>query len=254
MELPIKYRLRNGWIEIRMDADEHWHQYRKTRSKHSTKLIPITQSFGKDFWYNEQWFYKDYVGGLRGHNGIDLEAPTGTCLYAPENGTITAVDDNSYGKKIRLKSRQYEHVFGHLAEWNVAIGNKVKAGQLIGWCNNTGKFTTGSHLHWGVRPIKYDKDNGYSGYVDHREFLDMTVYKLPYRDGMFIQRTDVKNGGHGELYEVVDGLLAYYDSKKIGTRIPIVDRILRLMKEGIEPKSLTSINEKEFKKFKHLII
>lgn len=258
---PIAYRLYKGWLEIRIGADEHWHQYRKTNSK---EVLPITQRFGRDFIYTKKerpewvgkWFYKEIIGTLKGHNGIDMEAPNGTCLYAPEDGVITEVNTDSYGKSIRLKSKEYEHIFGHLEDFNVSVNQRVKQGQLIGWCDNTGKYTTGSHLHWGVRPVKYDRDNGYAGYIDQYDMLDFKINMLPYRDGMFLQRTDTVNGGNGEVYEIIEGQLQYCDTKTNPAidKNHLIHKVLRLLKDGIEPKSITSINEKEFNKYKNLIV
>lgn len=260
MKLPIQYRLYDGYLWARIGRTESWQKIIRESAKIAT---PITQNFGNDFVYNlnspvgwkGRYFYKDIIGGLNGHNGIDMDAPVGTCLYAPEDGVITVVKTGNDGcKEIRLLG-EYEHVFLHLEDFNTVVGKQVKQGDLIGWCDNTGQFTTGSHLHWGVRPLSPDRNNGYAGYIDQRDFTDFNIHKFPYKDGMFLQRTDVKNGGHGEVYEVVDGQLEWLDSDKnaITRQITLVNRILKLMNDGLQPKMLTGITEEEFKKYNYLI-
>lgn len=183
MKLPIKYRIYNNSLWV-MSGDESWVRTKPTKAK---ILTPITQGFGVDFIYNQdtnpqwkgRWFYKDIIGNLQGHNGIDFIAPSWTCLYAPEDGEIIRTSV-TYGKAIYLKSDKYEHVFGHLQDILVTLGQKVKKGQLIGHCDNTGLYTTGSHLHWGVRPIQADLQNGFNGYIDQRDMIEnLEVYSFP---------------------------------------------------------------------------
>ena len=64
--------------------------------------------------------------------------------------------------------------------------NFVKAGSIIGWGGNSGQFTTGAHLHFGMTILwkqkgggfKANTKNGYYGSVDPMLFLkDNVVYK-----------------------------------------------------------------------------
>lgn len=153
----------------------------------------LTQLFGM----NANSFYA--AMGLKGHNGLDLRAGTGTETFAAVDGVVTAVEDNQndskrarghfvyirtdwatvYGKKVRLKL-----VYYHLHEVFVKVGDKVKAGQLIATTDNTGKYTTGPHLHFGVtaeyevRPgaVVKDVSNGYNGAVDPRPFFTVRAF------------------------------------------------------------------------------
>lgn len=111
--------------------------------------------------------------GLKGHHGVDYWVGTGTPVYAPESGTITTSSNGTTdqytgrvaaGEVIILKG-QYEHWFMHLSKRLVGTGVRVSEGELIGYTGNTG-LTTGPHLHWGVRPLQPNINNGYRGFID----------------------------------------------------------------------------------------
>ena len=83
------------------------------------------------------------------HYGIDIAAPTGTPIYAPASGIITLVEDLYYtGWTIII-----DHGLGisstmlHLSHVDVAVGDKVKSGAMIGKVGSTGR-STGPHLDW----------------------------------------------------------------------------------------------------------
>ncbi|NJC95358.1 MAG: hypothetical protein C3F07_13155 [Anaerolineales bacterium] len=123
---------------------------------------PITQLFGENPDIYKKW-------GFPGHNGIDYGIPNGTQVSAAAAGTISQVsfENGGYGNYIKIAhkdgSKNYFTYYAHLASAAVAAGQKVKAGQLVGYSNNTGA-STGPHLHFG---LKIDGENpAYKGYVD----------------------------------------------------------------------------------------
>ena len=88
------------------------------------------------------------------HTGCDLAAPTGTKVVAVTDGTITRADDGgAYGKWTHLKSvNGRTYVYCHQSARSVSVGDKVKAGQVIGHVGTTGNVT-GPHLHFeATRP------------------------------------------------------------------------------------------------------
>lgn len=144
------------------------------------KDIMINQKFGNDFWWydNEKkkniWFYKDRLGMI-GHNGIDFNALDGCPVVATHDGLITwAGMDGDGGISINLLSDVpgdgFYTIYYHLKDVIVKIGDKITAGQLIGHADNTGKYTTGDHLHFGMKFVKdgetFNKSNGYGGAID----------------------------------------------------------------------------------------
>lgn len=131
---------------------------------------PISQAFGA----NPQLYYDTF--GLAGHNGVDFALPPNTPIYAAEDGVITSsYDPSGYGVTIYLDSTTGNGWrYGHLSydrPPQAATDPRVTAGQLIGYSNNTG-YSTGPHLHAGLRPPNTDYDNGYSGYIDPLPTLD----------------------------------------------------------------------------------
>lgn len=92
------------------------------------------------------------LGGRRAHKGIDLAAPTGTPVYASADGVISKADwFSSYGLYISIEhGGAIQTRYGHLSRLNVAAGQQVRKGDLIGYVGSTGR-STGPHLHYEVR-------------------------------------------------------------------------------------------------------
>ena len=86
------------------------------------------------------------------HTGIDLAAPMGTPIYAVGAGPATVnFGGTGYGNHVLIKvSATRTDLYGHMSEIDVAPGQQVQAGQLIGHVGSTG-FSTGPHLHYEVR-------------------------------------------------------------------------------------------------------
>mgnify|MGYP000850974143 FL=1 len=89
------------------------------------------------------------LGGKREHQGIDLAAPKGSPILAALPGEVETVGrENGYGLKIVLKhDDEYETLYAHCDEALVRVGERVKAGQVIGRVGDSG-LTTGAHLHF----------------------------------------------------------------------------------------------------------
>lgn len=89
------------------------------------------------------------------HWGQDFTAPVGTPIYATGDGKITAVKGSKrsrvgFGLNIKIDHGfGYETIYGHLNEFNVKRGQKVKRGDIIGYVGNTGG-STAPHLHYEV--------------------------------------------------------------------------------------------------------
>ena len=101
--------------------------------------------------------------GSRGHKGMDISAPQGTTVVAAGAGRVTyAGERNSYGNLIELDhGKDLVTRYAHLDRVDVAVGEVVELGQMIGLLGQTGR-TTGPNLHFEtiahgryVDPLRY---------------------------------------------------------------------------------------------------
>ena len=90
--------------------------------------------------------------GYEFHSGQDIEADMGTPVVAGARGQVSFVGwQNGYGQLVivdhggGLSTR-----YGHLSHIDVALGQPVARGQLLGKVGSTGR-STGPHLHYEVR-------------------------------------------------------------------------------------------------------
>lgn len=138
------------------------------------KDVLITQRFGSNYL----GFYKKM--GLDGHNGLDWKAKTGCKLYACHGGLITyAGTDKDGGKSVTIcntvEGTGFKTIYYHLSKITVQKGQPIKSGDIIGNTGNTGKYTTGQHLHLGLKKIfdgqTIDYANGYKGAIDPSSYF-----------------------------------------------------------------------------------
>lgn len=93
------------------------------------------------------------VTGERGfHGGIDLAAPSGTCIYAAFSGQVTTVSYSEVrGNYVILTHNSVlQTVYCHCSEILVEEGAKIRGGEVIAKVGSTGQ-STGPHLHFEVR-------------------------------------------------------------------------------------------------------
>ncbi|MEU7804423.1 M23 family metallopeptidase [Micromonospora arborensis] len=86
------------------------------------------------------------------HAGIDLALPSGTPIRAAAAGTVIQAGDASdgYGNSVFIDhGNGYLTHYAHQSRIAVTVGQKVKAGQVIGYEGATGD-ATGPHLHFEV--------------------------------------------------------------------------------------------------------
>ena len=92
------------------------------------------------------------LGGRRGHKGVDLAGATGTPIHAAADGVVSSADwFSSYGLYVSLEhGGSLQTRYGHMSRLNVAAGQRVRKGDVIGYIGSTGR-STGPHLHYEVR-------------------------------------------------------------------------------------------------------
>lgn len=144
------------------------------------KKLICTQRFGE-----RPDFYDD-LGSPKGHNGMDFRTRGETNInewkqnvFAVLDGTVSQAEENTLnGKFVRIEhANGHESVYLHLSTISVTKGQKVAAKSVIGISGNSGGASEGPHLHFGYRPIKFDKNNGTMGYINPAPFfIDPVTY------------------------------------------------------------------------------
>lgn len=92
--------------------------------------------------------------GRRRHEGVDIFAPRRTPVVAAVDGWVTRQTTNRLGGNVVwlwAPSRRLSLYYAHLDEQAVTPGERVAAGDVIGYVGNTGNARhTAPHLHFGV--------------------------------------------------------------------------------------------------------
>jgi LysM repeat protein len=96
--------------------------------------------------------------GLHGYNGVDLGAPVGTPILASASGTVLLSRsggwNGGYGNYIVIEhGNGTQTLYAHNSQNIVYAGQRVVAGQVVGYVGSTGR-STGAHVHFEVRGAK----------------------------------------------------------------------------------------------------
>ena len=140
----------------------------ETVMNEETKYIkPVEGKITSNFGYRTA----PTKGASTGHSGIDIGVPEGTPVKVIADGKVVAASGGmrGYGNGVFvdhgiINGKHLVSEYGHLSEFNVKVGDKVKAGQVVAKSGNTG-VSTGPHLHLTIRennipvdPKKYLKN------------------------------------------------------------------------------------------------
>jgi Peptidase family M23 len=90
-------------------------------------------------------------GGM--HTGTDFAIPTGVEILAANDGQViyAAYEAGGAGNTVTISGADgWQSRYHHMADWAVSVGQAIRAGELVGWCNNTGA-SSGPHLHFEIR-------------------------------------------------------------------------------------------------------
>jgi murein DD-endopeptidase MepM/ murein hydrolase activator NlpD len=104
----------------------------------------VSSSFGKR---------DDPINGSKQfHSGVDIAAPAGSAVKAPCGGKVTFSGPAAgYGNLVEIDHGAGTVTrYAHNAVNLVAVGDEVKAGQVIAVVGNTGR-ATGAHVHFELR-------------------------------------------------------------------------------------------------------
>lgn len=158
----------------------------------------LNQAFGANPEYYAR--FKDALGNPeKGHMGMDLMAMHGQSVYATVDGMATYTTDSHGGEGVYIFTDLLEYANGtcnfNVINWHM-IGDtdpqypkpfsakQVKAGDLIGYADNTGApfESSGDHLHLGLQPVdpkgrSLFVDNGFGGCIDPAPYLNQYYAK-----------------------------------------------------------------------------
>lgn len=109
-----------------------------------------------------------------GHPAYDWALPMWTPYYAPIDGVLRYGNASGYAyhltitnAALRLQCLLAHMPAGAQAKAGLSSGVTVRAGQLVGYSDNTG-YSTGPHCHMEMRRPPY---NGYASCFDFRQYL-----------------------------------------------------------------------------------
>lgn len=162
----IDYSRPNAFDELSINSggpfDENEAGSDDAELERQLKVIELTSEPGSlpSIWAhlgkinNEFGFRRNPFGGrsYEFHAGMDIDGERGDSVVAPANGTVTEAGwKGGYGQFIEidhgngLKTR-----YGHLSRIEIAAGDVLARGQVIGNVGSTGR-STGPHLHYELR-------------------------------------------------------------------------------------------------------
>lgn len=86
--------------------------------------------------------------GGRVHRGVDMYAPEGAPIYAPEDGRIVGVGQSDRaGLWVAMQGARWRWSFSHVGEVLVERGARVRAGDIIARTGRTGIHESEPHTH-----------------------------------------------------------------------------------------------------------
>ncbi|HEU0014292.1 MAG TPA: M23 family metallopeptidase [Longimicrobium sp.] len=103
--------------------------------------------------------YDDSRGGGREHHAIDIHAPRGTRVFAVADGTVLRLHSGSRGGLavyLLDDDGRTRYYYAHLDAYadGLYAGQRVTAGQVIGYVGDTGNAQPGDyHLHFSVATL-----------------------------------------------------------------------------------------------------
>jgi murein DD-endopeptidase MepM/ murein hydrolase activator NlpD len=159
-ERPESYSINSGGPDIQLTQGES--EAEEAQMETELKRIEATSAaeFLPTMWAhlgkinNEFGFRRNPFGGrsYEFHAGMDIDGERGDTVMSPANGTVIKAGwEGGYGNLIEIDhGNGLTTRYGHLSKIEVAVGDQIQRGQLIGLIGSTGR-STGPHLHYELR-------------------------------------------------------------------------------------------------------
>lgn len=126
--------------------------------RHTPSIWPVSGIFVSDFGAR----IDPFTGAVRYHKGIDISANTGTSIFAPADGTVIYCGwSGGWGLNLVVRhSNTISTRYAHCSAIDVAVGQSVQRGDLIGRVGSTGR-SVGPHVHYEVlrNGVQIDPEN-----------------------------------------------------------------------------------------------
>ncbi len=115
---------------------------------------PLPSPYGENAVHNSKWGCRMHPiqHVCKPHTGVDIGVDAGVPIYAAADGTVNIAGwSGGYGNLVTIDHGDgYTTYYAHQSKVAVKSGDRVRAGQLIGYVGSTGN-STGPHLHFEVR-------------------------------------------------------------------------------------------------------
>lgn len=181
-----------------------------------TLFFPVKPLFlNQRFGVNPQTYAQF---GLSGHNGLDLQASHGQPVYAAHDGTCYPEIDDHQGNGVVIRTddeydykgqpTHFKSIYWHLVKADAVVrtGQKVKAGDLIGYADSTG-FSTGDHLHFGFKPQAWDENNWTWYNIEQNNGFLGAIDPTPYFNGFFAEDAQKLFGLYATLISLLQKII-----------------------------------------------
>ena len=105
------------------------------------------------------WRVHEVLKVKQHHDGIDLDVPEGTVVYASSPGKVYFYGEQpGYGNVLIIEhAKDWYTLYGHLSSALAYVGQYVEAGQRVALSGNTG-VSSGPHLHFEMRNGEFPVD------------------------------------------------------------------------------------------------
>lgn len=82
------------------------------------------------------------------HPAWDIACVTGRPVHAYHTGVVGTYTSPLLGKVVTVQGNDQLSLYAHLDEVTIKQDQRIERGQQLGTCGNTGKWSTGPHLHF----------------------------------------------------------------------------------------------------------
>ena len=125
-------------------------QYEETEKYNLTNIAASPDTQGMIFYLPTRGMITEKFNAERKHYGIDIAANSGESILATLDGTVilsTYTAETGYVIEVQ-HNQDFISVYKHCDSLLKREGDAVRAGEVIALVGNSGKMTTGPHLHF----------------------------------------------------------------------------------------------------------